>query len=276
MQLTANITPADADNQELEWESSDEDVVMVTPTGKIIAMGVGTAYVYATAMDCGSTYGTCKVTVTDPTLITDISLDITAATLSPGESLQLIPTITPANAKNQELEWTSSNEDVAMVTSNGKVVAMEKGTAVITATAKDGTGVSASCQITVTQKVKSISLNHTTYSLDIGESVTLEAIVKPDNAEDKSVTWTSSDENILVVNKNGRVVCLEYGTATITATTNDGSNLSASCVFNCVPVGIEDAKQDGKKSVIHSVSGARRTTTRKGINIINGKKVLVK
>lgn len=108
-----------------------------------------------------------------------------------------------------------------MVTSNGKVVAMEKGTAVITATAKDGTGVS-------------------------------------------------------MVNKNGKVVCLGEGKATITATTNDGSNLSASCVFNCVPVGIEDAKQDGKKSVIHSVSGARRTTTRKGINIINGKKVLVK
>lgn len=65
MQLTANITPADADNQELEWESSDEDVVMVTSTGEIIGMGVGAAVITATAKDTGASFGTCKVTVTD-------------------------------------------------------------------------------------------------------------------------------------------------------------------------------------------------------------------
>lgn len=65
MQLTANITPSDADNQELEWESSDENVVIVTSTGEIVGMGIGTAVITATAKDTGATYSTCTVTVTD-------------------------------------------------------------------------------------------------------------------------------------------------------------------------------------------------------------------
>ena len=275
MQLTANITPADADNQELEWESSDENVVMVTSTGKIVGMGIGTAVITATAKDTGATYGTCTVTVIDGSLITNIELNTASEILSIGESLQLTATITPENAKNKELEWKSSNEDVAMVTSNGKVVAMDKGIAVITATATDGSGVSASCTINVMQKVKSIELNHTSYSLDIGESVTLVATVKPDDAENKSVKWSSSNEDILMVNQNGKVVCLGYGEAIITASAQDGSNVSASCLFNCSNA-IVDVNANSTEKVIISTSGVRLSVPQKGINIINGKKVFVK
>ena len=159
-----------------------------------------------------------------------VSLNKSATTLTEGESETLTATITPSNATGDKtVKWSSSNEAVAAVDSNGKVTAKKAGTAVITVTSSNGK--SASCTVTVKQKeiaITGISLNKSTTSLTEGESETLTATITPSNATgDKTVKWSSSNEAVAAVDSNGKVTAKKAGTAVITATSSNGK--SASC-----------------------------------------------
>lgn len=204
--------------------------------------------------------------------VTGITLSMIRTELEIGQTLQLTATVIPDDAENKSLEWSSSNDKVAMVSSSGKVVALAEGQAVITAKAKDGSNVSASCTVTVTAiKVKSIELNHTSYALTEGESVTLEATLLPANAANKAVKWDSSDDSILMVNSHGTVFCLRNGSATITATTTDGSNLSASCVFNCASSISSVDRCEQEIDAIYLPNGAKTSSMKKGMSIVRMK-----
>ena len=154
-----------------------------------------------------------------------VSLNKSATTLTEGESETLTATITPSNATGDKtVKWSSSNEAVATVDSNGKVTAKKAGTAVITATSSNGK--TAGCTVTVKQKeiaITGISLNKSTTSLTEGESETLTATITPSNATgDKTVKWSSSNEAVATVDSNGKVTAKKAGTAVITATSSNG------------------------------------------------------
>ena len=156
-----------------------------------------------------------------------VSLNKSATTLTEGESETLTATITPSNATGDKtVKWSSSNEAVAAVDSNGKVTAKKAGTAVITATSSNGK--TAGCTVTVKQKeiaITGISLNKSTTSLTEGESETLTATITPSNATgDKTVKWSSSNEAVAAVDSNGKVTAKKAGTAVITATSSNGKN----------------------------------------------------
>lgn len=143
-------------------------------------------------------------------------------------------TIEPANASIQDLEWESTDEAVAKVQySSGRYVlyAYKNGTTTITATATDGSGVTASCEVTVNinYPVQGISLNHDAKTFTkAGETLQLTATIYPDSATNKTVTWKSSDEKVATVDESGLVTAVGNGTANITATTEDG-NYTATC-----------------------------------------------
>ena len=172
---------------------------------------------------------TGTVSVTKKTVrATSVALDATAATLQIGATKVLTATVLPANADNKSVTWKTDNAAVAKV-ENGTVTAVAVGTATITATTADGSNLSASCKVTVKPILAtSITLDATVASLKIGATKTLVATVLPANATNKAVTWKSSNDAIAKV-VNGTVTAIAPGTATITATTADGSNLSASC-----------------------------------------------
>ena len=154
-----------------------------------------------------------------------VSLNKSATTLTEGESETLTATITPSNATGDKtVKWSSSNEAVAAVDSNGKVTAKKAGTAVITAISSNGK--TAGCTVTVKQKeiaITGISLNKSTTSLTEGESETLTATITPSNATgDKTVKWSSSNEAVAAVDSNGKVTAKKAGTAVITATSSNG------------------------------------------------------
>ena len=164
--------------------------------------------------------------------VTEITLSQTSATLTEGESIALTATISPDDATDKSITWSSNNTNVATVDANGKVTAIAPGTATITATTNDGSGVKASCEVTVEKKVILVSqiiLNQTSATLTEGETLTLTAMVTPDNADNTSISWSSSNEDIAMVSSKGKVVAMGVGTATITATANDESGVSASC-----------------------------------------------
>ena len=142
--LVATVSPADY-TDDVTWKSTNTGVVTVSDNGVVTAVGVGTATV---RMVVGNVSASCKITVIEP--VTKITLSKTTLTLDARETAALSATVTPTAATIKTVQWSSSNEAVATVDENGVVTAVGKGTAKITATAEDGTGIFASCTVTVT------------------------------------------------------------------------------------------------------------------------------
>ena len=162
-------------------------------------------------------------------LVTSLTMSENTLTLESGSTVQLSVTATPSDAFNSSVIWTSSDESVATVYANGFVTAVAGGTCTITATAVDGSGKTATCEVTVIQLVTNITLSHTSLTLKLDGYQKLTATVLPDNATNKEVTWSSSDENVAEVTKTGGVAAIGEGECTITCTATDGSGVSATC-----------------------------------------------
>ena len=179
----------------------------------------------ATAKDGSGVSAQVKVTVL-PTQVTKISLNKKSATLKTGEKLKLTVKVTPDDADDKTITWKSSDPTIAKVNSKGKVTAVAPGKCVITATSANGK--KASCKITVKAvKVSKITVNGKK-NMKVGATQQLTAVISPENAYDKSVTWTSSDTAIATVDEKGIVTAVASGKVTITCKANDGSGKKAS------------------------------------------------
>ncbi len=164
-----------------------------------------------------------------------VELDVTAKTIEIGSTFKLNATITPNNATNTKLHWSSTSESVAIVDGDGNVTGLSAGDTNIIVKTDDGNKI-ATCSVTVvpaTIKVESVSLSETTKELAKGDSFTLVATVNPSDADNKNVSWSSSNANVVTVD-NGVVTAVNTGTATITVATVDGGK-TAECIVT-VPV----------------------------------------
>ena len=172
--------------------------------------------------------------------VESISLDVTEAELKIGETLKLTATVNPSNAENKSVKWSSDNEAVATV-ENGTVTAIAEGTATIKVVAEDG-NLEATCVVTVKKEeephpqdpptpvlVETISLNETVLTMIEEDTYQLVAVVAPEDADDTSVVWSSSDETIAKVTDNGLVTAVAEGQATITVKAADESGVEATC-----------------------------------------------
>lgn len=132
-------------------------------------------------------------------------------------------TVSPAEAANKKLEWTSENEAIATVKANGQIAGKGTGTTTVTAKATDGSGVIASIQVTVIQPVSKITLKEKSVSLTLNTDWQLTYQVLPEEATDKTILWTSDNEAVAVVNESGVISAVGIGKCNITGTANDGS-----------------------------------------------------
>lgn len=170
-------------------------------------------------------YSTYIITVVD---VKSIAIQ-KSLSLFMGESYTFSPEITD-EAASTTLTWTSSNASVATISSNGTLTTTGIGTTTITCTAHNG--VSAQCEVTVNPVlVSDIILNQSSAELVAGEKLNLSATVGPDNATDKSITWSSTNEAVAVVSESGQVTAVGSGTCQVKATANDGSGKTASCLL---------------------------------------------
>ncbi len=242
--LKATITPENATNKTLIWASNNIAVATVI-NGTVTALSAGTATITATTTDGTGLSAACTVTVKYPTIyVQSISIE-EEKTLNVGETTTITATISPSNASNKSLNWTSLNTDVATV-SNGVVTAKSVGTATITATTTDGTILSDTCVITVVQLVETLTIDRKK-TLSVGETASITATISPSNATNKSLNWTSLNTDVATVS-NGVVTAKSVGTATITATTTDGTILSDTCVITVVQL-VETLTIDRKKTL---------------------------
>lgn len=168
-------------------------------------------------------------------IVTSISLSFTQTTLGVGDTAQIIATVYPTTVSNKNVLYVSSAPDIVAVSDSGLITAKAEGDATITVSSEATSSVNASIQVSVSAAVvpvDNIILNLSNASMLVGETLQLEAFIKPDNATDKTVTWSSSDAGAASVDKNGLVTALEQGDATITAVPNGNSNLSATCLIS--------------------------------------------
>ncbi|MBR4885855.1 MAG: Ig-like domain-containing protein [Muribaculaceae bacterium] len=259
--LVATVLPENATDKSVTWKSSNEAVATVDANGKVTAVAVGEATITATTADGSNLSASCKVTVTS-TLATSITLDYTEYEIVEKSDFQLTATILPESTTNKGVVWSSSDMRIASVDENGLVRAYSVGEAVITATTIDGSNLSASCKVTVVSSLaQSITLDKTEVSLKATETATLVATVLPELTTDKSVEWSSSDKSVATIDANGLVTAIAVGEATITATTADGSNLSASCTVTVVPTLAESIALDKTEISLEATETATLVAT---------------
>ena len=225
--LTATVAPSNATDKGVSWKSSDSGVASVDNNGKVTAVAPGTVTITAVTKD-DSKSATCEVTVTPkPIPVESVTIKKKALELVKGEDTLLVATVTPKNASDKSLEWSSSDESVATVDEEGRVTAVGAGTATITVTTKDG-GKTAFCEVTVVVNVESVSIDKKTLELAVGEEAALVATLAPEDASYKVVEWRSSDIYVATVDEEGKVTAVGAGTATITVTSRD-NGMTASC-----------------------------------------------
>ena len=272
--LIATITPDNATNKSVTWKSDNTEAATVE-NGVVTAVGEGKANITVTTVD-GNKTATCEITVLpeeepepdpEPEVINveNVTLNSQNEELKIGDTVTLVATITPSNATNKNVTWSSDNTNVATA-NNGVVRAVGEGKANITVTTVDGNK-TAVCKITVLPKeepepdpepevinVESVALNSQNEELKIGETTTLVATVMPSNATNKKVVWSSDNTNVATVN-NGVVTAVGEGNANIKVTTVDG-NKTAVCKITVV---------DEQEDVISTISYDITDSTNKNV-----------
>lgn len=237
--IKATVSPSTATAPSLIWSSSDNTIATVDQSGNVEFLLVpGKVTVRADTVDGSRKYASYTFTVKQK--VTGLSLSIGGnpvpifdedsgieipTVVARTKRVTIKPTATPSNATLKTVTWKSSNTRIATVSTSGVVTGRSVGEVVITAKAKDGSGVTASCKVKVIAKVSSISFGRVNQTLWVGEKRTIPVTVRPTNAEDKTLIWSSSNTNVATVDSGtGEITAVAGGTTYIKATSTDGSN----------------------------------------------------
>ena len=239
-QLIAKLNPEDATDQSVTWSSSNPAAVKVE-NGKLTALAEGNATITA---KCGEKSAFCTVTVQKAEVLAEsVTLDQTTMELTVNGTGKLTATVKPDETTVKTIQWSSSDEAVATVGADGTVTALKEGSAVITAKCGEK---SAECTVTVKAEAvmpTSITMEPTKLSLTVGQKYTLIATILPENATDKTVTWTSDAPSIVDVAADGTVTAKAAGTVTAKAagtaniTARAANGLAVTCIVTVTAAG---------------------------------------
>jgi uncharacterized protein YjdB len=199
--------------------------------------------------------------------VTGVTLNATEAVVRMGETYQLTASVQPENADVKDVLYTSSKPSVATVNESGLVTAVSGGETIVTVTTVDGE-FKANCKITVHQIVKGVVLDVIYAKLTVGESFKLTASVNPASAQNKSVTYTTSDDGVVRVAADGTVTALKIGTAVVTVTTVDGE-YTDECVIEIVE---KTAEASGCQSSVSALSAGIAMLTAAGFVCLKKRK----
>jgi uncharacterized protein YjdB len=214
-QFTANLQPIDTTSTAIVWNSSNTMIATVDNIGLVNGISEGVLTITVSSLDNPSINASVQVTV-NSVPVDNITLNIETINLDVGSTFQLIPSITPSDATNKTVTWVSTNPAAASVDTNGLVTGIAKGLAMINA-------------VTINNKIKhsnvyvqnipvsDITISKSVLSLFLNDSIQLIATVYPPNATFKTVTWITSNSNILSVDQLGNVLATGIGTSTIVA-----------------------------------------------------------
>lgn len=252
--LTYTITPNNTTNKDVEWSTSDASIGTVVD-GNVTPVSDGICEISVTVKGT-QVSDKCIITV-NPIKVSGITINERDKTIEKGELFTLSAGVIPDNAKNKSIIWNSSNILIATV-ENGVVNALSNGRCDITATTVDG-NFRAVCAVNIVPvSVKSILFDKNDISILENEKVQLTYLISPNNAENKSVTFISSDDNVVLVDNNGNITAVNKGSATIKVTTKDG-NYSSIC--NVVVKSITNFMSFSYNSSVIQIGGMIKVST---------------
>lgn len=260
--LEARVTPDTADNKEIKWVSYNPLVASVDKEGKVTGIKAGDVQIRAEATDGSGVYSVHNMTVEATTVpVTNISINGNNRIME-GDSTILEAIVTPDDATDRSVTWSSSDDMVATVDADGNVTGKNTGTVYIYARANDGSGIYGVFEMTVLQRnedpddniyVSGIVITGEK-TLKAGSSIKLIATISPENATQKKVTWSSSNTSIAEVNGKGKVTAIKAGKVTIKASALDGSGVYGSYKVTVIPKNADPAASKIVKKV-SSVKG---------------------
>jgi pectate lyase len=209
-----------------------------------------------------------------PVSVTGITFEPANDTVEKNKTIQLYPVFSPYNATNQIVTWSSSDTTVATVNESGTVRGIATGTAVITATTKDG-GFTAECAVEVfTIPVTGVTVDPAEVTLVLGKSKRLYATVEPSNASDKSVTWESGNTSVATVTSYGYVRSVGAGSTIITVTTKEGDYTDTCKVHVNNPSALDRESAEPDIDIYPNPFTSETTISFKGIDKVRRLEVL--
>lgn len=224
--INVQIMPENATVKECSFSSSDDSIVTVDENGNLQAIAEGKAKITITPLEEGTKVKSqCTVIVGQG--VTSISIPA-KQTIEKNKTFTIKPEIAPDNAYEKRVEYTSSNEKVATVSKSGAIRGIGCGTAKITCTAIDGSGVVAECEVTVIQRVTKVSGNDRRIIIFEGNEQKWSVSVNPSDATNKKLSYSSDNSYIASVDSDGRITGKNGGKTRITATSTDGSKKTCS------------------------------------------------
>ena len=222
------------------WKSDDAQIATVDEKGIVTALSIGSCSVTASIYD--NSISSSSLIKVNPIIAKDILLDDLSLTLTIGDVYTLNYSIAPDNTTSKNVTWSSSNESIVQVSSEGDITAVGVGACSITVSV-DNSSVSASCDVVVEPiHLNSIELNIPNLEIQVGHSSDLYVIYDPENATDKTVSWVSADASIATVTNEGVIDAIREGTTVVTAISNDGG-LEVNCTVSVLPT--DYTKADG-------------------------------
>ncbi len=224
LQLTAEIVPADATNQNLVWTTDDASIALVDAQGNITGVGLGNTIIRVTAVDGGFSAESFVTVIEANVSVIGIAIDYPEVVINVAELLQATAEIQPSDATNQSVNWSSDDATIATVDVEGNIVGVSPGVTTIRATSVDG-GYEAQTMVTVLAQdiaVSSVSINPRDFEIGLDQQLQIFAEVQPSNATNQELVWSSDDPNVVTIDSEGNVLGVSPGVATIHVTTNDG------------------------------------------------------
>lgn len=230
LQLTATVLPENATNKAFIWSTDNREIATIDQNGKLNAIKEGIVKIKAIAVK-NRIYSEYSVTVTKMLLISEIQIHSPKDKIIVGEELQLTGTVIPADANNKEFTWDVDNKKIATINKDGKLTAKAAGSVKVIAKAADKNGISAEYSILIIVPVNEIKIDKAINEIYIGNNLSLNASILPENASNKNIVWSSSDENIATVNQNGQITALKEGNVIIKAASEERNDIYKECNF---------------------------------------------
>jgi len=225
-QITGAIQPIGAINTGILWDSLNPQIATVDSTGLITAVNVGSTYITAISAGDSTKRTAALVNVTAPVI--QITLNKQSMNLTVSQSAVLTMTITPATVVNKNVEWSSSDSNIASVDATGIVTGVGNGTAIISVATQQGNFV-ATCSVTITTPVQTLTISRNKVTLVVGKGIQLFYSFFPQSSTNPRVIWTNSNLRSVQISNSGYISGLSAGTAIITATSMENKSLNASC-----------------------------------------------
>ncbi len=244
----AKITSSTSKDKKTKWTSSNPDVVTVDSNGKVKAKKIGSAVITATTDD--ETTFTATITVIEEIEVEKIEIT-NASYITKGEQKTLKVAITPTDARNGSVTWTSSDPGIVKIDSSGKITGLKEGTATITA--KSENGKTATANIKVLGDNTRLEIRTTANDVKVGNSISLTAYTMPSNELLGDVTWTSSDTSIAKIDSTGKLTGVKEGTVTITAKSKNGKTAMISIKVLADNITLEIKAKKNKIKISESV-----------------------